>query len=76
MSEIQYFGIIVSASDGGFVVNRDDDGGQVHLAEREASAAGVLVGDRVSFGLHPGGLAYDVALARRARHLPVQEAAE
>jgi hypothetical protein len=78
MPEVQYFGTIVSASGSGFVADRDDDAGVVYIGEREARQAGeLLIGDRVSFALHPGGAAYDIVLARRARHLAaVQEAAE
>jgi hypothetical protein len=70
MPPVQFFGTIRSASDGGFVADRDDDGGKVYISQREAVAAGVLqIGDRVSFGLRPGGQAHDVVLARRARRL-------
>jgi hypothetical protein len=68
---------VIAATGTGFVVDRDDDQGSAFVPAREASHAGdLLVGDRVSFGLHPGNMAHDVALARRARRLPVQEAAK
>jgi hypothetical protein len=75
MHETRFFGVIRAASDRDFVVERDDDGGRAFIPEREARAAGeLLVGDRVSFGLHPGGQAHDVVLARRLRRLAAQEA--
>jgi hypothetical protein len=70
MHDTRFFGVIRSVGDRGFVVDRDDDQGRAFIPEREARAAGDLaVGDRVSFGLHPGGMAHDVTLARRARRL-------
>ena len=77
MNDIRFLGVVIAATDTGFVVNRDDDGPRAFVPAREAMTAGDLIaGDRVSFGLHPGGMAYDVALARRGRHLAAQEAAK
>jgi|GEM_PF-5469094 len=70
MHETRYFGMIRSAADGGFIVDRDDDQGSAFVPEREARQAGELaVGDRIEFSLRPGGMAADVLLARRARRL-------
>ena len=77
MHDIRFFGVIRSAADRGFIVDRDDDQGSAFIPEREAKQAGdLLVGARVSFGLHPGGTAHDVVPAKRAaRRLSAQEAA-
>jgi len=64
MHDTRFFGVIRSVGDRGFVVDRDDDQGRAFIPEREARAAGDLaVGDRVSFGLDPGGQAHDVGSA-------------
>jgi hypothetical protein len=70
VNDVRFFGVLIAATDAGFVVDRDDDQGRAFVPAREASNAGdLLVGDRVSFGLHSGNMAHDVVLARRARRL-------
>jgi hypothetical protein len=76
VNDVRFFGVVIATSGGSFVVDRDDDQGRAFVPAREASHAGdLLVGDRVSFGLHPGNMAHDVVLARRARRLAAQGAA-
>jgi cold shock CspA family protein len=76
VNNIRFFGVVIAATGGGFVVDRDDDGGRVYVSAREADTAGELqVGDRVEFSLHPGGMAVDALLVRRGRRLLASGAA-
>jgi len=68
---IRYFGTArVVSADGSVVIERADGVGRVFVGASDAALAGeILVGDVLEFGIRPGGIAVDVLVDRRARHL-------
>jgi len=76
MPDRRLFGTVLRISDdGSAVVHRADDRGDVRIPAREVVAAGGLeVGDMAEFRVWPAGMAGDVLLIRRGRHLAAQAA--